>query len=122
MLAVPLIANAQNRVRAEDIIDLINDGKPVRFQNAVISGDLDFSSIEDVTPNEPLRRLRAGRFGSTQSYSCHVESEISFINCTFLGDVLAYVHIDRRNETYNAVFYEDVIFEGCEFGQNGANW
>ena len=97
MLTVPLVSLAQDRVQAEDIIAQINAGKAVRYENAEIVGDLDFSSIEEVTADKPLRRSR----WSTQAYSCHVQSEISFVNCTFRGDVLAYVHIDRKNETYN---------------------
>lgn len=120
ILAIPLIAHAQNPVQAEDIIDQINAGKAVRYQNAVILGDLDFTSVEDVTPDKPYRLLKAGRFGSTQSYSCHVKSPVFFIDCTFQGDVLAYVHIDRKNETYNVIFYEDVSFEGCEFEKASA--
>ena len=116
LLAFPLVAYTQDRVQAEDILDLINDGQPVRFQNAVISGDLDFTSIEDVTAKKPLRVSR----WSTQTYDCHVRSEISFIGCTFRGDVLAYVHLDKKNETYNAIFYEDVNFEGCEFQEASA--
>lgn len=116
MLTVPLVSLAQDRVQAEDIIDLIDAGKTVRYENAVIVGDLDFRSIEDVTANKPLRRSR----WSTQAYSCHVRSELSFVNCTFKGDVLAYVHFDRKNETYNAVFYEDVNFDGCEFEEASA--
>jgi len=115
MMALPVISLAQNRVQAEDIIDLINAGQDVSYKNAVIVGDLDFRTLDDVTADKPLRRSRIGRL-STQSYSCHVWSSLSFIDCTFTGDVLAYIHIDKKNDTYNAVFYEDVNFEGCEFG------
>ena len=116
LMVLPVFSFAQQRVQAEDIIDLINDGRPVRYQNSVITGDLDFSSIEEVTADKPLRRSR----WSTQSYTCHVKSPISFTNCTFRGDVLAYVQVERKNEIYNAVFYEDVSFEGCEFEEASA--
>lgn len=116
MLVLPAFSFAQQEVRAEDIIGQINDGRPVRYQNAVIVGDLDFASIDEVTADKPLRRSR----WSTQSYTCHVRSPISFIDCTFRGDVLAYIHVERKNETYNALFYEDVDFEGCEFEEASA--
>jgi len=116
LMVLPVLTFGQERVQAEDIIDLINDGRPVRYQNAVIIGDLDFSSIEEVTADKLLRRSR----WSTQSYKCHVNSPISFTNCMFQGDVLAYVHIERKKETYNAVFYENVSFEGCEFEEASA--
>lgn len=116
LMVLPVFSFGQQRIEAEEIIGLINNGRPVSFQNAVITGDLDFSSIEEVTADKPLRRSR----WSTQSYTCHVKSPISFTNCTFRGDVLAYLHVERKNETYNAVFYEDVSFEGCEFEEASA--
>jgi len=118
MLAVPILSLAQNRVQAEDIIDQINAGQDVSYKDVVIVGDLDFRTLDDVTADKPLRK-RIGRL-STQSYSCHVRSSLSFVDCTFTGDVLAYIHIDRKNDTYNAVFYEDVDFEGCAFEEASA--
>jgi uncharacterized protein YjbI with pentapeptide repeats len=120
LLALPLLSSGQQRIQADDIIGLINDNRPVRFQNAVIVGDLDFSTLENVTADKPLRKLLRGVFRQTQTYTCHIESPLSFIDCTFEGDVLAYVHDERKNETYNAVFYEDVSFEGCEFKRDSA--
>lgn len=119
MLAVPIFSLAQNRVQAEDIIDQINSGQDVSYKDAVIVGDLDFRNLDDVTADKPLRKLKIGRL-SSQSYSCHVRSSLSFIDCTFTGDVLAYIHIDKKNDTYNAVFYEDVNFEGCAFEEASA--
>jgi len=119
VLAVPIFSLAQNRVQAEDIIDLINAGQDVSYKNSVIVGDLDFRTLDDVTVDKPLRKIRLGRL-STQSYSSHVRSSLSFIDCTFMGDVLAYVHLKKENETYNAVFYEDVNFQGCAFEKASA--
>jgi len=119
MLAVPIISLAQNRVQAEDIIDQINAGRDVSYKDAVIVGDLDFRTLDDVTADKPLRKSRIVRL-STQSYSCHVRSSLSFIDCTFKGDVLAYIHLNKKNDTYNAVFCEDVNFEGCEFEEASA--
>jgi hypothetical protein len=130
-LLVSLISFADSRVKADDILDEINKGRAVQYKNAVIVGDLDLTSIEDVTLNEGQRssaREKASRRisrifrrrGSTLVYTCHVHSPISFINCTFKGDVLAYYHDEWDNETYNAVFYKDVSFQGCEFERASA--
>jgi len=119
MLAVPIFSLAQNRVQAEDIIDQINAGRDVSYRDAIIVGNLDFRALDGVTADKPLRKSNR-IWRSTQSYSCHVRSSLSFINCTFMGDVLAYVHLDKKNETYNAVFYDDVNFEGCEFEKASA--
>lgn len=114
LLAVPIVSMAQNRVNAEDIIDSINAGRDVSYRNAVIVGDLDFRAIDEVTADKPLRKLVRNRW-TTQTYTCHVRSSLSFVDCTFKGDVLAYVHLDKENETYNSVFYEDVSFGGSSF-------
>ena len=119
MLAVPILSSAQERIQAEDIIDQINAGQEVSYSGAVIVGDLDFRALDDVTPDKPIRKSGLTRF-TTQSYFCHVRSPLSFIDCTFKGDVLAYVHFEKKNETYNAVFYEDVNFEGCVFEEVSA--
>ena len=117
MVFIPMVSFAQTRVKASDILDQINNGKAVNYKDAEIVGDLDFTAVKDVK--------REGHnhwfiISSSRSYSCHVKSPVSFISCTFLGDVLAYVHNDEENETYNAVFHEDVDFEGCEFRRESA--
>jgi len=117
MFFIPVISFGQTRVEAKDIIDQINKGKEVSYKDVEIVGNLDFTAIKDVTREEHHRWLN---FVSDRSYFCHVKSSISFINCTFLGDVLAYVHNDLEDETYNAVFHENVNFEGCEFRKESA--
>ena len=115
LLLMPTWSFAKSQVKASTIIDQINAGKAVQYKNAEIVGDLDFTSIKDVTIDE---KSKAGRFlskGSTLVYWYHVRSPISFIDCIFKGDVLAYVHDDDENETHNAIFYKDVDFQGCDF-------
>jgi len=91
LLLLPTWSFAESQVKASTIIDQINAGKAVQYKNAEIVGDLDFTSIRDVTIDE------------------------TFTNCVFKGDVLAYVHDDDENETHNAIFYKDVDFQGCNF-------
>lgn len=117
MAFIPAVSFSQTRVEASDILDQINNGKAVSYKDAEIVGNLDFTAVKDVAEEGHHRWLN---IGSNKSYSCHVKSSISFINCTFLADVLAYVHDDLENETYNAVFHEDVDFEGCEFRRESA--
>ena len=115
LLLIPSLTFAKSRVKASRIIDQINAGKTVRYKDAEISGDLDFTSIKDVTLDKKTKRNRLWSKNSTLTYWCHVRSPVSFTNCVFKGDVLAYVHDDDENETHNAIFYKDVNFQGCDF-------
>jgi uncharacterized protein YjbI with pentapeptide repeats len=102
---------AQSRVDAKDILKSIDDGKAVSFSNAEIVGDLDLTSIQDKEADKNNRRSR----NSTEVFWYRVRSPLTFIDCTFKGDVIAYYHDERKNETHNAVFHDDVSFQGCEF-------
>jgi hypothetical protein len=120
LLLLPSWSLAKSQVKASTIIDQINAGKAVQYKNAEIVGDLDFTSIKDVTIDEKSKANRIFSRGSTLVYLYHVRSALSFIDCVFTGDVLAYIHDDDENETHNAIFYEDVDFESCTFQRKSA--
>jgi len=115
LLLLPTWSLAKSQIKASTIIDQINAGKAVQYKNAEIVGNLDFTSIKDVTVDKKSKASRLIGKGSTLVYIYHVRSPLSFINCVFKGDVLAYIHDDHENETHNAMFYKDVDFQGCDF-------
>ena len=104
-------AFAQSRVDAKDILKSIDDKKPVNIRGAEIIGDLDLTTIQDMEPDKNNKRSR----NSTKLFRYHVRSPLSLINCTFKGDVIAYYHDDKKNETHIAIFHDDTSFQGCEF-------
>lgn len=104
-------ACAQSRVNAKDILKSINDGKAVNYKGVEIVGDLDLTKIQDKVPDKDNKRSR----NSTKVYWYHVRTPLSFVDCTFKDDVIAYYHDDKKKETHNAVFHADVSFEGCKF-------
>lgn len=118
LLLIPALTTAQSRVRAEDILQQINDGKAVQFTNAVIEGDLDLTSLKDWTPDKNNRGK--SRWNSTRTYWHHVRSSLKFIDCTFNNDVIAYHHDKWKNETRNVIFHEDTSFSGCRFKEDSA--
>jgi len=120
LLLLPAWSFAKSQVKASTIIDQINAGKAVQYKNAEIVGNLDFTSIKDVTVDEKSKANRLLSKGSTLVYLYHVRSPVSFFNCVFTGDVLAYVHDDDENETHNVIFYKDVDFQGCDFQRKSA--
>jgi len=109
LLIIPSLLYAQKQVKAEDIIKQINEGKAVEYENAVITGTLDLTRIENVIVK------RRPRYNSSGSYICLVKVPVSFINCTFENDFLTYYHDNYENAVYFNVFTEDVNFSGSTF-------
>ena len=105
------VANAQ--VKGTDIIKQIDNGEDITYNNVEIIGVLDFNSIEDKVIEKGDSR------NSTTRYISNIKSKIKFENCTFKGEVIAYIPDDdnwnRNNEIYIANFLEDVIFKDCVF-------
>lgn len=119
-LLVPVLTWAQNRVSAQEIIDKINRGEAVVYKDAVITGDLDLTKLQ----NMKLEKESDNKY-STREYISTVTAPITFVNCTFKGDVLGYVNPDgqgikllsgnNNNEVYNTNFTKAVRFQDCEF-------
>jgi uncharacterized protein YjbI with pentapeptide repeats len=108
---VSVSAFAQSRVNAKDILKSIDELKAVNLRGTEIVGDLNLTSIQDKVADKDNKRSR----NSTKVYWYHVRSSLSFVDCSFKDDVIAYYHDDKKKETHNAVFHADVSFEGCEF-------
>lgn len=110
-MLVAVSAFAQSRVNAKDILKDIDSGKAINIRGAEIVGDLDLTSIQDKEPDKDNKRSRH----NTQVFWYHVRTPLSFVDCTFRDDVIAYYHDEDKNETHNAVFHADVSFQGCAF-------
>jgi len=109
---IPVLVLSQERVKAKDIIDQINNNKSVNYKNIEIVGDLDFSQVDDVTKKR--------KSGSTTVFTYHINVPVTLNNCVFKGGVLGYIHDDWDNETHNAIFHDNVDFSGCEFEKESA--
>jgi hypothetical protein len=106
------IAFAQTRVKASDIIRQINSGQAVAYADVEIEGDLDLTDLHNSRQEKGSSFFY---FGSTETFESTVNVPLKFTRCTFLGEVLAYYHLERRNETYVAHFKRDVAFTDCTF-------
>jgi hypothetical protein len=104
-------AFTQSRANANDILKSIDEGKAVSYSGVEIVGVLDLTKIQDKVPDKGNKSSK----NSTKVFWYHVRSPLSFVNCAFKDDVIAYYHDDKKNETHNAVFHADVSFQGCEF-------
>jgi uncharacterized protein YjbI with pentapeptide repeats len=120
-LLIPFVSFAQTKVDASRIIDQINRGEAVSYQNAEITGHLDFTRLQNMKVERDLEE------NSNRTASSTVKSPVRFTNCRFTGDVLAYSGTDdnytrkhREDTTFNAHFEEEVVFENCVFERASA--
>lgn len=121
MLMLPLLSWAQSKVNASEIIEKINRGEAVSYRNAEITGNLDMTKLQNM-------KRKNGKDGDTKEYISTVTAPVTFVNCTFSGDVLAYFSPDSgasgimngSGEVYNTNFERDVLFENCRFEQGSA--
>lgn len=111
-IATTVVAFAQTKIQVTEIISKIEAGQPVAYSNVEIEGDLDLTDLKTrYREHSPV-----GWFGSSDDlYEASVNVSLAFTNCVFRGDVLAYYHIDSRDETYVAHFEKDVTFKNCTF-------
>jgi uncharacterized protein YjbI with pentapeptide repeats len=110
---LPLTSMAQKTVTAVSVIQSINNGHAVSISGAEITGDLDFTRLNNMKQEQ--------QNSSDKSYKSTVTIPVSFVNCRFTGKVLGYFNPDqdkpyvKSSTVYNAEFDEDVNFENCIF-------
>lgn len=104
-------AFGQVEVSASKIMSDIKAGKSISYQNVKVKGTLDFTYLEEKQGDLGSHRWWHG----TNTVNEDIEVPISFVNCTFEGDVLAYIHIERSGYTFTADFEREVTFKNCYF-------
>ena len=123
LLLLPMLTWAQSKVNASEIIAKINRGEAVSYKNAEIVGDLDMTKLQ----NRKLKDQKGDSKYSSKEYISTVTAPLTFVNCTFKGDVLAYFNpdsgvnmVNSNNEVYNTNFDKEVRFEKCTFERAAA--
>ncbi len=109
-----LTLNAQKTINATDIMNDIKNGKNISYKNVTINGTLDFTFMDDALPNLP-RKKRWWNNNGTNEIKKLIDSKISFENCTFTDNVLAYIPDEASGYTFTASFDNDVRFLNCVF-------
>ena len=113
---ISFVSYSQKTVNAEDIIRDIKNGKDISISNATIEGTLDFTDMEEKLKDLPKRKKKWWINGGDNMVKNRIEVNISFINCTFKDDVLAYYpDSEDSGYTFIASFYENAIFKDCTF-------
>ncbi|WP_439127668.1 pentapeptide repeat-containing protein [Polaribacter sp.] len=112
---------AQKTIEASDIMQDIKDGKNISYKNATIVGVLDFTYMDDALEKLPKRKKKSGWFNwNSNNYSTNqvkkmIDVNISFVNCIFKNDVLAYIPHEDSGYTFTASFEDNAIFKNCNF-------
>ncbi|TCP25731.1 pentapeptide repeat protein [Tenacibaculum skagerrakense] len=113
-LFIATFSFSQKTVNASDILRDIKDGKKITINNAIIEGVLDLTYMDDALPSLP-KRSRWWNNGGSNTVEKDISSSISFTNCTFKDDVLAYVPHEDSGYTFIANFEDTVVFKNCTF-------
>ncbi|GHA68571.1 pentapeptide repeat-containing protein [Pontibacter akesuensis] len=120
ILMLPLLAWAQKSVNASEIIAKISRGEAVSYKNAVIVGDLDMTKLQNMKQDKNSN-------SASKEYTSTVKAPLTFVDCIFKGDVLAYFNPENSgflntsgNEMYKTNFEGDVVFENCTFEEAAA--
>ena len=111
LFAISTSTIAQSRIPAGEILKQINAGKDVSYSGVEIEGDLDLTDLD----NRRNKLSTSSWFSGNDLYESTVEGSVTFVNCTFLGNVIAYYHREGKDATYVAHFDDDVAFKNCTF-------
>jgi hypothetical protein len=108
---------AQNRVNASKIMRDIKNGKEVVYKNATIIGTLDFTFMDEQMAKLPKKKKKSwwNKANSNNKIEKQITQKVSFTNCTFEGNVFAYIHEEDTQYTFVANFEDNLIFKGCTF-------
>ena len=108
---------AQNTIKASDILKDIKKGKSISYENVTITGTFDMTFMDEKLSDLP-KKHKWYKNGGSNSVKETIESRISFVNCVFEDDVLAYFHDEDSEYTFTASFENDIRFKNCEFNRN----
>lgn len=115
-----LTLSAQSSISANKIIAQLNDGADIALTGVTITGDLDFTRLND------REETQKGGRGNQQQWKYHVRNSLSFVDCTFEGDVWGF-RIEgeeksgkwtKNGPAHMADFHKDVLFKNCTFEED----
>lgn len=116
LLLISALAFSQKNINASEIMNEIKNGKDISYSNTTIIGVLDFTFMQDALKNIPKRKKSWwGGNSSDNEIKKQIKNKISFINCTFTNNVLAYIPDEDSGYTFTASFDKEVVFKQCVF-------
>ncbi|WP_298883705.1 pentapeptide repeat-containing protein [uncultured Polaribacter sp.] len=119
LFLITSVSFAQKKIEAKTIMNDIKSGKSISIKNATIVGVLDFTYMDEAIEKLPRKKKNSwfnwNNNGSSNEVKKLIETKVSFINCTFQDDVLAYIPDERSGYTFTASFEDIAIFKDCNF-------
>jgi uncharacterized protein YjbI with pentapeptide repeats len=113
------ISFAQKTVSATYIMKNIKAGKTIILKDATIEGVLDFTYMDDALDKLPRTKKNSwfhwNSGNSTNQIEKSIDVKISFTNCIFKNNVLAYIPNEDSDYTFIANFEKEAIFKNCNF-------
>ncbi|REH52427.1 pentapeptide repeat protein [Tenacibaculum gallaicum] len=109
-------AFSQKTISVSDIMKDLKNGKAIEISNATIKGVLDFTFMNEALPKLPKRK-RWWNNGGSNTIEKQITNKVSFVNCVFDDDVLAYIPHEKSGYTFVANFEDVVVFKDCTFEQ-----
>jgi len=117
LLVSAVTSTAQSKVKASDIIKQINEGHDVAYTNVEVEGNLDLTDLQNRTEAHHSNRWLRHFDGDDNTFVSTVNVSLTFTNCTFLDDVLAYYNLNHSREAFVANFEKGVVFKNCNFNR-----
>jgi hypothetical protein len=105
---------AQQVVDAKKISKAAKSGEDIFYENVTIKGILDFTNYSEEIEHLPAKPWRWWGSGENKKDEREISGKITFRNCTFNGDVIAYI-VANDYYLFTASFANDVVFENCTF-------
>lgn len=108
---------SQKTVDAVAILKDIKAGKSISYENTTIKGVLDFTFMNEALEKLPKKKKNSW-WNSSKTNNVidkQIKVKISFTNCNFIDDVLAYIPHEESGYTFVANFEQEVIFKDCIF-------
>ncbi|WP_298777971.1 pentapeptide repeat-containing protein [uncultured Polaribacter sp.] len=107
----------QKTIKASSILSDIKSGKSIMYQNVTIVGTLDFTDMDIALQKLPKKKKNSwwSNGNSSNLIEKQIDTKISFTNCTFKDNVLAYIPDDESGYTFIANFEDDTTFKNCNF-------
>ncbi|MFW5800343.1 MAG: pentapeptide repeat-containing protein [Spirochaetota bacterium] len=108
LILLPTICMAQEVVKAEEIIQKINNEEHIYYENVEIQGDLDLTTLKN-------------KAKCVDGVRIYVNSHMTFVNCVFKGKIIGY-YINEEDKDWKALTYQkDLRFHDCVF-EKEINW
>ena len=104
-------------INADEIIRKARSGEDIRYENVTIEGIVDLTPFLDEKDDLP----RKSWFSNWDSkIETTIRGRVTFINCEFMDDFLAYYRDDRSEYTFVSHFDQEVTFRDCTFRRDAA--